>query len=219
MNKVYKLLPFIVMFSLCLSNVQIATAFASTNQRYSISPVYLSEYKVTKEDQEFLDKLASICDSFYFADGKLSIRISYIDLKGKYGFTEKDIIKLKSDVLESTVDAFDCPMALSNRIAYQSSTHVGNGTLYISSQDLKAGSFAILSTAAAAGPAAMAAAINALSNMIPAPVGTIIGVIATAAAAPSLVELCGRVLYANAHNKGIYIRPVMSYPPLEIGYW
>ncbi|MET3643866.1 hypothetical protein [Streptococcus gallinaceus] len=39
------------------------------------------------------------------------------------------------------------------------------------------------------------------------------------AAGPSLVELCGRVTWALATNQGIYIKPVFSYPPLEIGYY
>ena len=36
---------------------------------------------------------------------------------------------------------------------------------------------------------------------------------------PSLVELCGRILWAVGTNQGIYIKPVFSYPTLEIGYW
>ena len=51
------------------------------------------------------------------------------------------------------------------------------------------------------------------------PVGSIITGILTLAAVPSLAELCGRIIYANMTNKGIYIKPVLSYPPLEFGYF
>lgn len=67
--------------------------------------------------------------------------------------------------------------------------------------------------------AAMAAALTAISTAFSGPVGTIISGILAVAAAPSLTELCGRVIYAIATKQGIYIKPVLAYPPLKMGYF
>lgn len=97
--------------------------------------------------------------------------------------------------------------------------YVKNGALYITYDDLCGGAFAALATAASAGPAALAAALTAISTAFSGPVGTIISGILAVAAAPSLTELCGRVIYAIATKQGIYIKPVLAYLPLKMGYF
>jgi hypothetical protein len=101
----------------------------------------------------------------------------------------------------------------------QPDAFVRGGALYISNADLRVGTFAILVTAAAAGPAALAAALAAIASAFSGPVGAVLGVIVGLLSIPSLTELCGRILYAVATGRGIYIKPVLSYPPLEMGYW
>lgn len=65
----------------------------------------------------------------------------------------------------------------------------------------------------------IAAALTGLSIVVGGPVGATFTVILSLIAAPSLTELAGRIIYAVATKQGIYIRPVLSYPPLEMGYW
>ena len=36
---------------------------------------------------------------------------------------------------------------------------------------------------------------------------------------PSMIELAGRITFALATGQGIYIDLVLSYPPLQFGYW
>jgi hypothetical protein len=196
-------------------------AFASQDRMLDISgsyggEYYLSDISLSEADQLFLEKVVSVGD-FYELDPithELSISLTENELINEYGFTKDEYTRLMTDVIGTTFDFGQTRPDLIQPDAY-----VSGGTLYISYADLQVGTFTILVTAAAAGPAALAAAFTALASMLSGPVGTIVGVIAGLLALPSLTELCGRILFAVATGQGIYIKPVASYPPLEMGYW
>lgn len=215
MRHIRTLLSILMASVLCLCSFSNVAFAATPDSQQEPNNYYSYEVYISQTDRDFLDKVASVSEFYYFEDDVVKISLSQDELMGVYGFSEDQYARLVAEVLVPLDLGGSAQLPPGN----STNAHVSNGTLYITHADLAGGAFAILGTAAAAGPAAMAAAINALSNMIPAPVGTILGVIVTVAAAPSLVELCGRVIYAISTGQGIYIRPVLSYPPLEIGYW
>lgn len=96
--------------------------------------------------------------------------------------------------------------------------YVKNGALYITYDDLCGGvccaGNSCISRSCCAG-----CSFNGNQHGFSRPVGTIISGILAVAAAPSLTELCGRVIYAIATKQGIYIKPVLAYPPLKMGYF
>lgn len=171
-----------------------------------------SDLQWSAEDQEYVEKVVSVADYYYIENETLKIALSEEALLNDYHFTEEQHERLMTDVIGTTVYNEDVEIPMTR-------ASIKNGALYISHDELVGGAFSVMATAAAAGPAAMAAALTAVASAFSGPVGTILGTIASVAAVPSLVELCGRVTYAVATGQGIYIKPVLSYPPLEFGYW
>lgn len=92
---------------------------------------------------------------------------------------------------------------------------VEGATIYFDNGDIHA----FLLAAATAGPAALSAALAALGTVSAGPVGTAIAAILAVIAAPSLVEICGRVIAAAGTGRGVYIRLELDYPPISCGYW
>jgi hypothetical protein len=173
----------------------------------------LSSCKISSEDQVFLNKVVSVGEYFSFDEStnKLFMSLSKEQLIKEYGFSLEEYNRLERDIIGKQFNSVTPPIA--------TDVYIDNGTLYISYVDLAGGVASALYTAASVGPAALAAALGALSTSVSGPVGAVITAIVTVASLPSLTELCGRIIYAVATQQGIYIRPILSYPPLEIGYW
>lgn len=209
MKNFKRLLSSIITLALCL-NILTTNAFAAESKNNEM--LYSSDFQCSKENQEYIEKVVSVADYYYIENETLKISLTKETLLNNYHFTPAQYDRLMTEIIGQRVynNNSDIPMT---------TAYVKKGALYISHDELVGGTFAVLGTAAAAGPAAMAAALTAIASAFSGPVGTIIGTIASVAAAPSLVELCGRVTYAIATNRGIYIKPVLSYPPLEFGYW
>lgn len=179
--------------------------------------VFSENITLSEKDSEFLNKVVSVGE-FYSIDSetnKLSISLSKDELLTNYGFTEEQYTRLQKDVLKN-------PSFSNSDLETPIITpylHISNGALYISNYDLKGGAFAAVGAAAAVSPAALQAALVAVSTVVGGPVGTVLGTIMTVISGPSLVELAGRTVTAIATGRGIYIKPVFDYPPLDIGYW
>ena len=189
--------------------------YAENKENVKSVSYYLNDISLDEETKAFLNKIVSVGKYFYFENGKISINLSKQNLMDKYSFTEKECERLVKTILNKEFNT----QVYSGASEFIMFAHIEDGTLYISNTDLKAGTFSVLTTAATAGPAAVAAALTTIASAVSGPVGAILGTILSLAAGPSLVELCGRITYAIATDQGIYIRPVFSYPPLEIGYY
>lgn len=209
MKKIKKILSGIIAIILCFNICAVSAFAAEANDEEAY---YASDLQWSAEDQEYVEKVVSVADYYYIENETLKIALSEEALLNDYHFTEEQYERLMTDVIGTTVYNEDVEIPMTR-------ASIKNGALHISHDELVGGAFAVMATAAAAGPAAMAAALTAVASAFSGPVGTIIGTIASVAAAPSLVELCGRVTYAVATGQGIYIKPVLSYPPLEFGYW
>lgn len=176
------------------------------------SDVYLNSHNLTEENAEFIDKVVSVSKYYIIENNELSISLSKEELINDFGFTEEEYLRLEKDVLGKTIKSDYIP-------APPTRVYISNGALYIPAYELRAGAATALVAAANAGPGPLAAALSAIGAAFGGPVGLTITGILTLAAVPSLAELCGRIIYASMTDKGIYIKPVLSYPPLEFGYF
>lgn len=87
-----------------------------------------------------------------------------------------------------------------------------------SNEDLAVGAGAAIVGASEAGPAGIAAALEAAATAFGGPVGSVIGIILTAASAPSLIEIGGRAAKAAVSGQGLKIGVHADYPPVYADY-
>lgn len=213
MDKKLKLTSAVLTATLLVSSFSnLVNHYGSVVKAEEVKQINLKDIKLNKEDTEFFNKIITIKDHFYLEKNKIKIDINSSELKQKYSFTEKEINKLNKIIINKYIYEND-------KAITQERVHTSGGTLYISNSDFKDGVFVGLTSAASSGPAALAAALTTLSASLGGPAEVVLGEIMTVISGPSLVELCGRILWAVGTNQGIYIKPVFSYPPLEIGYW
>lgn len=204
-----KVLSAILTLSLVFSLV--APAFAAGPGQDNF---YSSEIVFSAADEDFINKVVSVTDYWYIDETtrQLSIALSETELKNEFQFSDTQYERLISQVVGVNVP-------LTTESVPMPAFYIQDGALYIEYYDLAFGAFSALGIAAAGGEAAMIAALTAIGAATSGPVGLFIAGLPTVLAAPSLTELCGRVLWALATQQGIYIKPVLSYPPLEIGYF
>lgn len=187
------------------------TAFAASHDAVISGDIYCYDVQLSEADNDFINKVVSVSEYWYFDENNnLALNLTENQLKTTYEFSDEQYNRLTSEII-----GYSLPDVSSE----PAPAFVEDGTLYITYDDLTVGMFAAVAAAATVGPAALEAALVALASALGGPVGTILSLILTVIAAPSLVELAGRIIYAVATQQGIYIRPVLSYPPLEIGYW
>lgn len=209
MKKAKKIGAFLLSLIMCF-NIFSFGVFAADDTAKEVS-YYSSDIHLSVSDQAFLNKVVSVGQFYYIENNELKISLTKDDLINSYGFSEADYSRLMDTVIGTYISDSDSEI--------QPSAFIEGGALYITHEDLSAGVFAVLVTAAAAGPAAMAAALTTLSTMLGGPVGTFVGALLAALSAPSLLELGVKVTQAVATGRGLYIKPVLSYPPFEFGFW
>lgn len=194
----------------------VAHAAPAENSQASIglnqNNVFLSDYSLSPEQQLYFDNVVAIGEYFeYDTKGNLTLPVSDAVLE-EQGFTQSDIQLLRTSI-EGTGNGNVPQNVVTPKV------HVSNGALYISHEDLISGIATGVGVAAAIGPAALQAALISLGTLLGGPVGTVITTVIAIAGAPSMIELAGRITFALATGQGVYVKPVFSYPPLELGYW
>lgn len=174
--------------------------------------INISKIKLNKKDKIFYDKIIKLSKHFYFDENnKLQINLSEKELKSKLNNYEYEI--LKDYILNTYIPKNENKSFSENKI------HVSSGKLYISNSDLKGGIAAGLVVAAEAGPAALAAALATLGTLTGGPVGSLIATIYGVIGGASLATLAGMIVWAVAHDQGIYIGVEWTVPPIVMGYW
>lgn len=211
-------------FTLCLiAGIQPANAqsIQNTPQNEAMinGGIILNQLQLNDQQQEYFDKVVGAGAYFeYDSYGKLIVNADDFTLH-QLGFNVDEINFLRTS-LQNTNFADNGNFGQSGLHNVEvPMLHVDGNTLYISNQDLKNGVAAGIATAAAIGPAALQAALVALASMFGGPIGTAIGLVLVVLGAPGMVELAGRIVWAIGTGQGIYVKPVASYPPYEIGYW
>lgn len=170
---------------------------------------YFSDCELSDSDIDFVGKVTAIADFWRISeDGTLELDLTETQLKEVYGFTDAQYDLLVANIigLKVSENVADVPMP---------AVFVEGTTIYFDNGDIHA----FLLAAATAGPAALSAALAALGTVTAGPVGTVISGILAVIAAPSLIEICGRVIAAAGTGRGVYIRLELDYPPITSGYW
>ena len=176
----------------------------------SASSEYSSIFSdLSDADIDFVGKVVSVAEYWdYSEDGTLVVNLTKEQLREQYGFTDAEHELLQANIvgLKTFGSPEDVPMP---------NAFVEGTTIYFDNGDIHA----FLLAAATAGPAALSAALAAIGTVSAGPVGTAIAAVLAVIAAPSLVEICGRVIVAAGTGRGIYIRLELDYPPISCGYW
>jgi plasmid pSH1452, rep len=157
---------------------------------------------------EFIRRVISLGDNLRFKDdtGALSVQLTDHDLRARFGFGDDDVKHLRAVVAES---------ARGDKSVFNQDYEARSGArFYISYDDLTAGVFAVLATAAAAGPEPLAAAWVGVSSMIGGPVGTVVSGGVALLGIGFFVNLAGKILGAIAQGKGVALYLDWGFPPI-----
>lgn len=157
---------------------------------------------------EFVQRVISLGGHLRFKDesGALSVDLTDADLRDRYGFDKNDVTHLRVIIVES---------ARADKSIYESDYAVRSGArFYISNEDLTVGAFAVLATAAASSPEALAAAWVGVSSMIGGPVGTVAAAGVAVLGIGFFANLAFKITGALAQGKGVALYVDWGFPPL-----
>lgn len=157
---------------------------------------------------EFIQRVISLGENLQFKDdtGALSVHLTDADLRTRFGFSDNDVNHLRAIVAES---------ARADKDVYEHDYIVRSGArFYISNQDLTAGVFSVLATAAGSSPEALAAAWVGVSTMIGGPVGTIVAGGVALLGIGFFVNLAFKITGALAQGKGVALYLEWGFPPI-----
>lgn len=175
---------------------------------------------LSNEQKEYLGKLQSIFDKFYFDDdGFLKLDIKYEKLQKKYGFSDYDIEQLDGMLNASaqiSINQFNSNQFAVAPIEISPNAYVENWIIYFTYDDM----MTFLYSAAVAGPAAMFAAINAIAYLISGPGGMVVTILSIIGLA-GLAGFCYLVLQAAVMQQGVYIGIEWNgpFPNIVQGTW
>ncbi|MBS4761200.1 hypothetical protein KG089_00590 [Carnobacteriaceae bacterium zg-ZUI252] len=93
--------------------------------------------------------------------------------------------------------------------------YLDGARFYMSNDDLKAGIFAFVGSAASAGPVALMSAWTALTTMTLGPLGTVGSIGAALLGASFFADLALKITGAMNSGKGIALYPKWGWPPFD----
>lgn len=162
-------------------------------------------------DGELIEKLLTVSNHITFSDDQKSLEIDLSDnvLMEEYGFTEQQIVDFKA-ILNGTYQA---PSVSTDFYADYPATRAAR--FYLSNGDLQAGVFAVLATAAQAGPAALMAAWTSISTALAGPLGTIAGMSTAVLGATFFADLALKITGALVEGKGVAFYLDWGIPPVK----
>ena len=202
-KKIKKALSFILSFAMIFMFTQPVLAKDTTQSDEDYSAI-LNEYGL---DGELIEKVLDVSEHIFFNENGTSLLtdLSDDDLSETYEFTNRQIADFHS-ILDGTYQPPDptktMPITRANRF-------------YLSNSDLTAGVFAILGTAAAAGPAALMAAWTSISSALAGPLGTIAGLAVSALGYAFFADLALKITGALAQGKGVAFYLEWGFPPVR----
>ncbi|MCG7449346.1 MULTISPECIES: hypothetical protein [Corynebacterium] len=181
-------------------------------------PIQVSDQSISEEDLSFIQKVADAGNSFVERDGKIATSATDQQLKDDFGFTDQQVVRLHEKVLGKPMSETSEERKALNSRNFTSYASVQGKSVCFSNEDLAVGAGAAIVGASEAGPAGIAAALEAAATAFGGPVGSVIGIILTAASAPSLIEIGGRAAKAAVSGQGLKIGVHADYPPVYADY-
>lgn len=165
----------------------------------------LNEYGL---DGDLVMKVLAVSNHIFFNEDETSLRTDLSDgeLYNQYGFSENQVVDFHA-ILDGT---YQPPTPT----VHMSSTRAA-ARFYLSYQDLTAGVFAVLGTAAAAGPAALMAAWTSVSTALAGPLGTIAGISTAVLGSVFFADLAVKITGAIVQGKGVAFYLDWGIPPVK----
>ncbi len=162
-------------------------------------------------DGDLIEKLLTVSNHITFRDDQKSLEIDLSDnaLMNEYGFTEQQLIDFKA-ILNGTYQA---PSVSADFYTDYPATRAAR--FYLSNGDLQTGVFAVLATAAQAGPAALMAAWTSISTALAGPLGTIAGMSTAVLGATFFADLGLKITGALVEGKGVAFYLDWGIPPVK----
>ena len=206
-KKFKKIISALLAVVLCFTFVQPVLAKdnsdAISNNNIQYSKV-LNEYGL---DGNLIEKVLGVSEHIFFNDDGVTLRtdLSDEDLSTTYGFTTQQIVDFHS-ILKGTYQPPESSKIMRSNRANR---------FYLSNSDLTAGVFAVLGTAAAAGPAALMAAWTGVSSALAGPLGTIGSMAVSALGYAFFADLALKITGAIAKGKGVAFYLDWGFPPVR----
>lgn len=202
-KKIKKVLSVILSFAMIFMFTQPVLAKDTTQSNEDYSAI-LNEYGL---DGELVEKVLDVSEHIFFNENGTSLvtDLSDNDLSKTYGFTDQQIVDFHS-ILDGTYQPPELTKTMPSTRANR---------FYLSNSDLTAGVFAILGTAAAAGPAALMAAWTSISSALAGPLGTIAGMAVSALGYAFFADLALKITGALAQGKGVAFYLEWGFPPVR----
>lgn len=156
-------------------------------------------------DFELVCKAIAAADSTSFSDDGKRLETSLDDaqLASNYGFTADELVDYHA-ILNGTYS----PKVPVEGTSFRSTS------IYLTSDQLTTGTLAVLGTAAAVGPEALAAAVTSVSFALGPVAGAISGGIALLGAA-FFADLAIKIVTAINTNRGVRLTLVAGFPPID----
>ncbi len=195
------------------TTAQAATPATSTCVA-SAGMLHLANCQFSETDAQFIQAVARVSQYYYLADGHLQINRSDAELVSHDGFTPAQVQRLHRDVLGFAVAA--APRASAPSIAGLSM--LGRSGVCFSHNDLMTGVGVAFAAAAAAGPEATMAALVALSTAVGGVPGGVLGTIVSLLSVPTAASIAKKTVVAVATGRGVGIKVVFDYPPVQAVY-
>lgn len=162
-------------------------------------------------DGDLIEKLLTVSNHITFSDDQKTLKIDLSEevLTDEYGFTEQQLVDLAA-ILNGTYQA---PSVSAD--FYQNYPTTRAARFYLSNADLQAGTFAVLATAAQAGPAALMAAWTSISTVLAGPLGTIAGFTTAVLGGAFFADLALKITGALVQGKGVAFYLDWGIPPVK----
>lgn len=182
----------------------VAAEAASSSHSQACQSEDLERYGV---DTGLLCKIIEVGDSLEFGSDEKSLTTTLTDdqLKSEHGFTQQQVTDFRA-ILAGTYKPKPAEGVYADR----------SSRFYISNEALQSGTFAVLATAASAGPEALSAAFVTVSSLMTGGVGTIISGGVALLGTGFFVALAAKITGALAQGKGVAFYPKWDFPPLRV---
>lgn len=162
-------------------------------------------------DVELVTKLLTVSKYIKFNADQKTLRVDLSDdvLEKEYGFTVTQLKDFNA-ILAGTYQSSNIGVNTTGNIITTRSA----ARFYLSNNDLQAGTFAVLATAAQAGPAALMAAWTSISTALAGPLGIIVGMSTAVLGSIFFADLALKITGALVQGKGVAFYLDWGIPPV-----
>lgn len=168
-------------------------------------------------DTKLVKKLLTVSNYIQFNNDQKTLRVALSDevLMSEYNFTERELKDFK-DILKGTYQSPNMIMN-NNEFMFNGESNITTRSVarfYLSNEQLKAGTFAVLASAADVGPAALMAAWTAISSALAGPLGTVAGFSTAVLGSYFFADLALKITGAMVEGKGVAFYLDWRVPPV-----